>query len=108
AWRSVTRGLDTEAVQAVAISPAFQEDGTVFVGTEDQGVFVSTDRGTSWRAMNEGLANLSVNALWVSPRYASDRTVYAGTAGSGVFRSRNGGRTWEQAAADGLDELAVM
>ena len=42
------------AIQAIAVSPNFAEDRTVLVGTEDMGVFKSTDGGTNWQEANNG------------------------------------------------------
>ena len=113
AWRRV-RGLPTEAVQAIAFSPLFPDDGTIFVGTEDAGIFRSTNRGMRWQPVNDGLTDTQgdelppVNALWVSPYFGHDRTIFAGTAGSGVFRSTDGGKTWQQHGAQGEAVMALL
>ena len=67
----------------------------IFVGAYD-GVFLSTDSGTSWKSANTGLPNTIVVALAVS-----GTSLFAGTAGGGVFRSTNKGTGWE-AASTGL------
>jgi photosystem II stability/assembly factor-like uncharacterized protein len=113
AWRRV-RGLPTEAVQAIAFSPSFPEDSTIFVGTEDAGIFRSTNRGMRWQPVNDGLTDTQgdelppVNALWVSPHFGNDATIFAGTAGSGVFRSTDGGKTWQQHGAEGEAVMALL
>ena len=76
-------------VVALALSPAFEEDGALLAASAEDGIFASTDRGGTWRAWNFGLIDLNVNALaWATPELA-----FAGTE-SGIFRSRNGGRAW--------------
>ena len=113
AWRRV-RGVPTEAVQAIAFSPLFPDDGTIFVGTEDAGIFRSTNRGMRWQPVNDGLTDTQgdelppVNALWVSPYFGHDHTIFAGTAGSGVFRSTDGGKTWQQHGAAGEAVMALL
>ncbi len=82
-------------IVALAVSPNFAEDGTVFAGTAEDGVFVSTDRGDSWVPWNFSLLDLNVYALALSPNFAQDHTVYVGTE-SGIFRSINGGRGWRE------------
>jgi photosystem II stability/assembly factor-like uncharacterized protein len=84
-------------VTALAISPEFDGDGTLFAGTLEDGVFRSEDRGRSWHAWNFGLLDPRVICLTISSGYARDETLFAGT-GSGLFRSTNGGRSWRELA----------
>ncbi|RMF92981.1 MAG: hypothetical protein D6736_02555, partial [Nitrospinota bacterium] len=108
-WKQVLQTDST--VYAIAFSPLFAQDGTVFAGTMGQGVFKSSDGGISWESTNEGLTNTFVKALVVSPAYASDQTVVVGTWGSGVFKSTDGGLSWQggDSALDGafLRALAI-
>jgi photosystem II stability/assembly factor-like uncharacterized protein len=53
----------------------------VFAGTDNNGVYLSTDNGTTWTQRNEGLANSSIEALCISNNY-----IFAGTNGNGVYR----------------------
>ncbi len=94
-WRQSRLPAPPPAISALAISPNYAQDGTVFAGTGEDGVLVSTDRGKSWAAWNFGLLDLSVFCLALSPDFAADETVYAG-AGSGLFLSTNGGRAWKE------------
>jgi hypothetical protein len=56
---------------------------TLFAGTAQQGVLVSTDNGSSWLQRNEGLPSLSVFCVTVDDAgYA-----YAGTASDSVYRT---------------------
>jgi poly(3-hydroxybutyrate) depolymerase len=66
------------------------------------GIFLSTNSGTSWRAVNNGLpANYSVLACAISGTY-----LFAGTNGGGVFRSSDNGTSWS-AANTGLTNTNV-
>ncbi len=94
-WRQSRLPAPPPAISAIAISPNYAQDGTVFAGTSEDGVLVSSDRGKSWAAWNFGLLDLSVFCLGLSPNFAEDETAYAG-AGSGLFRSTNGGRAWKE------------
>ncbi len=66
---------------------------TIYVGTGN-GVFKSTDSGSTWTAMNNfGIPGVpNVRAIAIDP--TTPATVYAGTFGSGVFKSTNGGNNW--------------
>jgi photosystem II stability/assembly factor-like uncharacterized protein len=87
-------GLYGWDLSALALSPGYATDGTVFAGTHGDGVFKSSDGGASSSAVNTGLTNLRVEALALSPGYASDHTLFAGTIGGGVFKSTDGGAFW--------------
>ncbi len=104
-WTAANNGLYSGSVYAVALSPAYATDRTLFAGTNGSGVFRSADGGATWQAVNQGLTATDVRAVALSPAYATDRTLYAGTEG-GVFRSRDGGATW-QAVNNGLANTYV-
>jgi len=80
-------------IYALAISPNFEQDNTLFAGTGEDGVFISENRGRSWAAWNFGLLDFNILCLAVSPDFALDETLFAGT-GSGIFYSKNGGKSW--------------
>jgi ligand-binding sensor domain-containing protein len=69
----------------------FSTDGfNLFIGTEEQGVFLSTDNGDTWIAKNNGLsgADLTVRCFAVI-----GNDLYIGTDG-GVYLSQDTGDTW--------------
>ena len=82
--RWTTNGPDGGGVFALAVDPGTPT--TVYVGTDDSGVFKSIDAGGSWSAANTGLTFLGVRALALDP--ATPTTVYAGTDGGSVFGIR--------------------
>ena len=86
-------------VAAMAISPNFAQDGTLFAGTVQDGVFRSGDRGNHWSAWNFGLLDLNILCLAVSPDFCQDETLFVGTE-TGIFRSTNGGRAWREVNFD--------
>ena len=104
-WSDVNTGLTNRNVYALALSPGYATDHTIFTGTEGGGVFRSSDGGDSWNAVNMGLANLSVQALVLSPGDTNDHTLFAGTWG-GVFKSTDGGAFW-MAMNEGLGNLFI-
>ena len=96
-------------VENVAIDP--REPATLYAAAGEQdesgeGIFKSTDAGSSWRAV--GLKGHNVWALAIDPRQR--QTVYAGTDG-GLFRSTDGGRNWSRFSRglppDGIETIAV-
>lgn len=71
----------------------------VYVGTDDLGVYFSSDNGVSWRSINTGLdtVNTSFSAIALN-----GPTIFVGTASTsistyvprGVYRSTNNGLSW--------------
>jgi photosystem II stability/assembly factor-like uncharacterized protein len=94
-WQVAALTSPPPFVSALAVSPNYAQDGMLFAGTVEDGVFRSANRGMHWAAWNFGLLDLTVLALAVSPQYAADETLFAGTD-SGIFRSSSGGRAWRE------------
>jgi hypothetical protein len=85
-WTLSSQGMYGGDILALALSPNFAADNTLFVGTSSGGVFKSTDGGANWAAINTGLTNLDVQALTLSPDFAADHTLFAGTSGFSVWQ----------------------
>jgi len=81
----------------------FAVSGTnLFAGTLREGVFLSTDNGTSWKAVNSGLPK----GVIIEDLAVSGKDLFAG-ATQGIFRSPNGGQNWQKASA-GLPRGGVL
>ena len=104
-WEKVG-ALGGRFVQAAAVSPTFDSDSTLIVGTAGAGAFLSVDGGASWREQDFWGQRPDVTALVFSPTYASDGMILAGTSQDGVYATTNRGRTWN-AANQGLADLGV-
>jgi len=83
AW--VSHGPVEGIVNAVAVDPLIP--GTLYAGTNEAGLFKSSDGGETWVAVNNGLA--------IDPQLSS--TLYATILGAGIFKSVDGGSTWSAA-----------
>jgi ligand-binding sensor domain-containing protein len=68
---------------------ALTVNGLNFFAGTNQGVFLSTNNGTSWTAVNSGLTNVFIRSL-----VFSGSNLFAGTYGGGVFLSTNNGNSW--------------
>jgi len=106
AWQKCSLPAGQGWILALAVSPAFDEDATVFAGTSHGGVWRSPDLGDHWQQVNQGLPSLLVMDLVISPAFAADRTLFLALDNQGVYKSSDGGGSW--AAADsGLPSLDV-
>ena len=105
-WAALTGApLSTSSkVAAIALSPNFQNDGTVLVSVAGVGLFRSTDSGRTFTAVGSSLLereliigdfeNPTSEPIQFSRTFATDRTVYA-YAEQSVVRSTDGGNTWK-------------
>jgi photosystem II stability/assembly factor-like uncharacterized protein len=105
-WTRLTGTPFTEVgyIEAVALSPAYGDDGTMLVSVRGEGLFRSTDGGQTFAPVAQALLddNSTLSSFYhptsppiaFSPAFAVDQTVY-GIAQENLFRSTDGGDTWE-------------
>jgi photosystem II stability/assembly factor-like uncharacterized protein len=97
------QGPDSGEVTDIAIDPSGSEDETIYIATNDGGIWKSADGGANWDAKTDGMPSLSMGAVALDPGDPS--TVYAGTGnlfdggaqftkGVGVYKSTDGGDHW--------------
>ncbi|MDF1798117.1 MAG: hypothetical protein P1V81_02995 [Planctomycetota bacterium] len=93
-WTDISAGLPGNPLNDVVFSGGhLLVCGGKLFGSQDVGLFDSTNDGTTWTAVHDGTwPNLVVNDIEVDPASAS--IIYLGTAGAGVYRSLDGGATW--------------
>jgi photosystem II stability/assembly factor-like uncharacterized protein len=94
-WKPLSSVLDGSSISAIEI--ARSDPRNIYVGTENGGIFRSTDGGGSWSANISGpeLPGHAITRLAASP--ANPARVYATVANFGhshVFRSDDGGSSW--------------
>ena len=91
-WETANAGLQANLVAAIAVSPEFERDHTLYLAGLEDGVSRSLDAGVTWGSLNAGLgAETAVFGLAVGPD-----TIYAATS-AGVFRKRLRADDWQQA-----------
>jgi photosystem II stability/assembly factor-like uncharacterized protein len=93
-WLSIDNGLPYNGWWDIAVSPAYTDDRTLFVGG-NSGIYKSTDAGISWTHSRQGLIDPAINEIEISPDFANDKTLYAGGNNFGVFKSTDGGMNWQ-------------
>jgi photosystem II stability/assembly factor-like uncharacterized protein len=105
-WYFSPLSVPPPVISCIAISPEFVSDGMLIVGTLEDGVFRSENRGGVWMPCNFGLLDMRVFSLAMSPNFLGDETIFAGTE-SGVFISTNAGRAWRETAFS-MDNGSVL
>lgn len=96
AWDVVKSGVNGTSL---VIDPL--HTGTVYVGTEENGVLKSVDGGDRWEEVNNGLPfrHIREDSFVMNP--ANPEILYvavetAGGIGKGVFKTTDGGRNWKE------------
>jgi hypothetical protein len=80
--------------------------GGQLFGSQDVGLYESTDLGVTWTPLHDGTwPLLVVTAIAVDP--ADSDTIYASTDGAGINRTTDGGATWD-IAVGGTDGVATQ
>lgn len=97
-WVMLNNGLEETVAESVAISPAFNRDSTVWLGTRGNGVYrLRRNVQDVWQQSLIGLNALHVTSVGISPLFGLDRFLMASTLDGGIFQSSDGGQTWQTA-----------
>lgn len=93
-WHPITAGLNVDQEFYKIIVDKFDPD-TLYLATQNDGVFISRDNGANWMLWNEGLVSpmAGTNGNNVANPMAESEDgnyLYFGSAGSGVFRRYKG------------------
>jgi len=64
----------------------------IYAGTENNGIFLSTNNGSNWAAMNNGIGLAEIKSLVVKNSYVFATTY--NTVSDGVYLSTNNGSSW--------------
>lgn len=82
-------------LSAERISSLTKVGPNMFAGTYDNGIFYSSNNGSTWEQRNNGLTSLDVRCLCFN---ASG--IFAGTFGGGIFHTTNNGLEWINPSVD--------
>jgi len=85
-------GLPTQIIWDVLVNP--QNSQLLYTGTDADGVYKSSNAGSSWFHAQRGLRNTSATGVVTLPGQAN--TLYVSTMGGGVFKTSDYGATWNE------------
>jgi photosystem II stability/assembly factor-like uncharacterized protein len=108
-WTAVSEVLDGSDITAIDIARA--DSRRIYVGTENGGVFRSTDGGTTWSGnlASTVLPNRTVTRVY--SRADNADVVYATVANFGnhhIFRSADGGLNWVDVDRGDLPDVPLL
>ncbi len=96
-WKTFYKNLDAGPINSIVISPYIETDQTIFIGTENMGVFKTIDSGASFFPVNEGLPEkANIRSLSISPNFKIDKTILLSTWYEAAYGSNNGGKSWSK------------
>ncbi len=107
-------GPDSGEVTDIAIDPRNTTDRTIYISSNDGGIWKSTDGGSNWLPKTDFMISLSMGAVALDPGNPS--IVYAGTGnlfnngffkGVGIYKSIDGGDTWSVVGASVLTNRGI-
>jgi photosystem II stability/assembly factor-like uncharacterized protein len=84
----IQRGLSGQTVYSLA----FDDNGTLFAGTKDSGIYKSNDNGLNWQQINNGLYSKNIFRV----KTGSSNLLFAcSESDGGIYRSSNLGESWD-------------
>ncbi len=110
---------DDGYVEAVAISPDYQNDQTLIMSIRGRGLFKTVNGGTTFTRVGDDLLNnnhslANMYGFWppttlikFSPSYSVDQTIY-GVSETNLFKSTDGGNTWANMPIPTLQGISLM
>ncbi|RPI28078.1 MAG: hypothetical protein EHM70_17120 [Chloroflexota bacterium] len=87
-WEPI--GAPAYSINALAVVQSNTQ--VLYLGSNGQGVYMTTDGGISWVEANQGLAGIYPTGLAIHPE--NPAVVYATAHGPGTFMTRDGGGSW--------------
>lgn len=106
-WTKLTNGLDyASQLTSISISPSYESDDTVIVTSENDGIYLSSNRGRSWIKANTGLPGRNIRMIRFSSVYGRTKIAFALDAEGRLFRSSDSRFSWETVAWP-LDGMAT-
>ena len=97
------KGPDAGQVTDIVIDPTGSSDQTIYISSDDGGIWKTTDAGSTWVPLTDQMFSLSMGAVAMDP--ANPKILYAGsgnlfdggatfTKAAGIYRSADAGLTW--------------
>jgi hypothetical protein len=96
-WTAISPPLGKTTGRISAIAPSASDSLTVYVGTSDGNVQVTSDGGATWRAVISGIPNRFITEIVVDQAHPS--VAYLSVSGFGskhVMKTVNRGGSWTQ------------
>ena len=97
-WTRLRGRLDNSRVTRLAL----KNNGIIFAGTSDQGIFKSTNGGEDWEQASDSLNTEGITGISITP----SGIIYT-SCGSGLYQSSNDGITWNHIFSGYIEAIAI-
>jgi photosystem II stability/assembly factor-like uncharacterized protein len=96
-WDKIYNDKSLGRINSIVVVLSYDEDHSIFIGTEKKGVLKASDGVTSFRPINRGLPErANIQSLVLVPGDGITPTIFASTWHEAVFRSTDGGENWKK------------
>ncbi|HEX4308937.1 MAG TPA: choice-of-anchor D domain-containing protein [Acidobacteriaceae bacterium] len=96
-------GPDSGEVTDILVDPSGASDQTLYITTDDGGIWKTADGGSNWSPLTDQMFSISMGAVAMDP--GNNKILYGGsgnlfdggsafTKGAGIYRSADAGLTW--------------
>jgi len=94
-WAITAQLPEKVKVTVVMLDPSDESGATYYVGTQNSGLYKTSDNGTSFTSLDSGLpAGSHIVSLTLSPDFSRNHTLVATSWREAVFISKDAGDTW--------------
>jgi len=100
---SIAQWERTNGPEGISIRSLTTIDNVIYAGTRTDGVYASTDEGSTWYALNNGIETEEITAIT-----SINDTLLIGTYDFGVYHSTDSGQTWLPSSNNSGINVATM
>jgi len=93
-WKVVRQLPEETRITVIAFDPSDNSGSTYFIGTEDNGLYRTSDKGASFHLLDNGLSVRHIISLTFSPDFMQDHTMFVTSWHEAIFISADGGDSW--------------
>lgn len=83
-----------EGISILTITKDPVDSKIIYLTTEDEGVFKSSDTGRTWKSINRGLHHNTIYDIAIDP--VENNRIYAAAFTGGIYLSEDYGENWQQ------------
>ncbi len=96
--------LKANLPQIISLTACSQNEAMVYAATTE-GLYMSTDKGSTWESISEDMKGTAVIAVAVSPN--DSLKMFSSSQKFGLAKSEDGGKTWQKLDGVSNDEIVM-
>ncbi len=104
-WKPLS-GLMVRSFSRLNLSPEFEKDGTAFLASSQDGIWRTSDRGSSWQDLSPGFPGEMINQVCLFPGFADNASLVV-ASDNGLWLSRDQGDSWVQLSGSPCSRVSI-